>query len=72
MATVMLKLPLTSTLLATVLLSSDGLSVAPLVIVAVVVAYASSAWLPQVPGDLAKRRGSPATSSVSTPETTST
>jgi H+/Cl- antiporter ClcA len=56
MATVMLKLPLTSTLLATVLLSSDGLSVAPLVIVAVVVAYASSAWLPQVPHDLIKRR----------------
>ncbi len=39
MATVMLKLPMTSTLLPTLLLSSDGLSVAPLVIVAVVVTY---------------------------------
>ncbi len=68
MATVMLKLPLTSTLLATVLLSSDGLSVAPLVIVAVVVAYASSAWLPQVPQDLVKRRPSESVSSPSSPQ----
>jgi H+/Cl- antiporter ClcA len=56
MATVMLKLPLTATLLATVLLSSDGLGVAPLVIVAVVVAYAASAWLPEVPKDLKRKR----------------
>ena len=49
MATVMLKLPMTSTLLATLLLSSDGLSVVPLVIVAVVTAYVASAWLPEAP-----------------------
>jgi hypothetical protein len=35
---VMLRLPLTSVLLATLLLSSDGLQVMPLAIVAVVVA----------------------------------
>ena len=39
MSAVMLPLPLTSALLATVLLESDGLAVMPLVIVAVVVAY---------------------------------
>ena len=52
MATVMLRLPLTSTLLAVLLFASDGLSVTPLVIVAVVVAYVLSARLPQVPADL--------------------
>ena len=50
MATVMLKLPMTSTLLATLLLSSDGINVVPLVIVAVVVAYVATAWLPADPG----------------------
>ena len=52
MCTAMLKLPLTSTLLATLLLYSDGLAVMPLVIVAVVVAYATSAWLPQTVAEL--------------------
>jgi hypothetical protein len=52
MCTVMLKLPLTSTLLATLLLYSDGLAVMPLVIVAVVVAYAATAWMPQSPTEL--------------------
>jgi H+/Cl- antiporter ClcA len=52
MATVMLKLPMTSTLLATLLLASDGINVVPLVIVAVVVAYVATAWLPQTPGEL--------------------
>ena len=45
MAVVMLKLPLTSVLLATLILASDGLAVMPLVIVAVVVAYVASARL---------------------------
>jgi hypothetical protein len=53
---VMLKLPLTSTLLATLLLYSDGLDVMPLVIVAVVVAYATTAWLPQTPTELREAR----------------
>jgi chloride channel protein, CIC family len=45
MCTVMLTLPLTSTLLATLLLASDGLAVMPLVIVAVVVAHVLTARL---------------------------
>jgi H+/Cl- antiporter ClcA len=46
MSAVLLRLPLTSVLLATLLLLSDGLLVMPLVIVAVVVAYVLSyvAW----------------------------
>jgi hypothetical protein len=43
MCVVMLTLPLTSVLLATLLLASDGLAVMPLVIVAVVVAYVAAA-----------------------------
>ena len=39
MCTAMLRLPLTSTLLATLLLGADGISVTPQVIVAVVVAF---------------------------------
>lgn len=57
MCTVMLRLPLTSTLLATLLLFSDGLAVMPLVIVAVVVAYATTAWLPQSVADLRRKTG---------------
>ena len=45
MCAVMLRLPLTSVLLATLLLYSDGVVVMPLVIVAVVVAYVVSARL---------------------------
>ena len=52
MSTVMLKLPLTSTLLAVLLFASDSLTVTPLVIVAVVVAYVCNARLPQLPRDL--------------------
>jgi len=43
MSAVMLTLPLTSVLLATLLLFSDGLAVTPLVIVAVVIAYVVAA-----------------------------
>jgi H+/Cl- antiporter ClcA len=49
MCTVMLTLPLTSTLLATLLLAADGLAVMPLVIVAVVVAYVVTARLTPLP-----------------------
>jgi hypothetical protein len=45
MGTVMLGLPLTSVLLATLLLAADGAQVMPLVIVAVVVAYVVTARL---------------------------
>jgi H+/Cl- antiporter ClcA len=45
MTTVMLRLPLTSVLLATLLLGADGVAAMPLVIVAVVVAYVVMAQL---------------------------
>jgi H+/Cl- antiporter ClcA len=45
MAAVMLRLPLTSVLLATLLLGSDDLAVTPLAIVAVTVAYVAAARL---------------------------
>jgi H+/Cl- antiporter ClcA len=46
MCCAMLRLPLTSVLLATVLLGSDGLQSTPEVIVAVVVAFVASTLLP--------------------------
>jgi H+/Cl- antiporter ClcA len=49
MMTVMLRLPMTSVLLPVLLLSTDGLAVTPLVIVAVVVAYLLSARLAPAP-----------------------
>ena len=49
MCAAMLRLPMTSTLLATLLLGADGLSVTPEVIVAVVVAFVVTNVLP-VPG----------------------
>jgi H+/Cl- antiporter ClcA len=45
MTVVMLRLPIASLLLSTLLLLSDGLAVMPLVIVAVVVAFVLSTWL---------------------------
>jgi H+/Cl- antiporter ClcA len=54
MSATMLRLPLTSVLLATLLLSSDGLQVMPLAIVAVVVAYVVTIRLAPAPaGDSA-------------------
>jgi len=50
MCAVMLRLPLTSVLLATLLLASDGLAVMPVAIVSVVVAYVASARLTPAPG----------------------
>jgi H+/Cl- antiporter ClcA len=44
MSAVMLRLPVTSVLLATLLLASTGLDALPLVIVAVVVAFVVSSW----------------------------
>jgi hypothetical protein len=45
----MLTLPLTSTMLATLLLGADGLQVMPVVIVAVVVAYVVTARITPAP-----------------------
>ena len=49
MSTAMLRLPLTSTLLATVLLGADGVSVTPEVVVAVAVAFVVTLMLPDPP-----------------------
>ena len=49
MCACMLRLPLTSVLLATLLLGSDGLAIMPVVIVAVVVSYMLSIWLAPPP-----------------------
>jgi H+/Cl- antiporter ClcA len=49
MCAAMLRLPITAVLLATLLFFSDGLVVMPLVIVAVVVSFVSSAWLTPEP-----------------------
>ena len=46
MCAAMLRLPLTSTLLATLLLGNDGVSVTPQVVVAVVVAFVITMVLP--------------------------
>ena len=64
MCTVMLSLPLTSTLLATLLLGTQGLNVMPLVIVAVVVAYVVSARL--TPADPGAGRPTPPATHVDT------
>jgi hypothetical protein len=50
MCAVILRLPMTSVLLATLLLLSDAVAVTPLVIVAVVVAYVTSARFAPAPG----------------------
>jgi H+/Cl- antiporter ClcA len=49
MSVVMLKLPLTATMLATLLMGADGLAAMPVVIVAVVVAYVVTARLTPAP-----------------------
>ena len=63
MTVVMLTLPLTSVLLATLLLGSDGVTVIPLVIVAVVVAYVAAARIaprPPAPPEESGQTGSSA------------
>jgi len=47
----MLRLPLTSVLLATLVLGSDGLAAMPLVIVAVTVSFMASVWLAPRPAE---------------------
>lgn len=63
MCVVMLKLPLTSVMLATLLMFEDGLAVTPIVIVAVVVAHVVSARLaprPAAPARRSEDAGTPA------------
>jgi H+/Cl- antiporter ClcA len=57
----MLRLPLTSVLLASLLLFSDGIAIMPVVIVAVVTAYVAVTWLdPPAPAESPTAAGSPA------------
>jgi H+/Cl- antiporter ClcA len=51
MTAAMLRLPLVSVLLVTLFLESDGLQLTPVVIVAVVVSYVTSAHLAPSPGE---------------------
>jgi H+/Cl- antiporter ClcA len=68
MVAVILRLPLTAVLLATVLLGSDGLRLTPLVIVAVVVAYVLSARLtPPQPAPERAGEAPPATAEPASP-----
>jgi H+/Cl- antiporter ClcA len=66
MCAVMLRLPLTSVLLASLLLSSDGVAVMPLVIVAVVVAYVVSARLAPAPTPAPTAAPAPGSASAAT------
>jgi len=68
MTTAMLRLPLTATMLATLLLGSDGLVAMPVVIVAVVVAHVVMAHLTP-PAAAAQERRAPAKPPTSTPMT---
>jgi H+/Cl- antiporter ClcA len=67
MSAVMLTLPLTSVLLATILVGSDGLAVTPLVIVAVVVAYVASARMTPDESTTATGPGRPAITASNSP-----
>jgi chloride channel protein, CIC family len=60
MCAAMLRLPMTSVLLATLLLASDGLAVMPLVIVAVVVAFVITSWLSPAPAAAPAQAAGPA------------
>jgi hypothetical protein len=55
MSCAMLRLPLTSTLLATLLLGADGATETPVVVVAVAVAYVITMVLPPAGPDPSKR-----------------
>jgi H+/Cl- antiporter ClcA len=70
MTVVMLRLPLTSVLLATLLLFSSGVAVMPLVIVAVVVAYVASARLVPTAGQQAGQERAGAATAPSEPART--
>jgi H+/Cl- antiporter ClcA len=69
MSAVMLTLPLTSVLLATILLFSDGLAVTPLVIVAVVVAYVVAARIAPADSEDSDASSSPAPPVRAEPDT---
>jgi hypothetical protein len=57
MTAVMLRMPLTAVLLASLLLGSEGIAAMPLVIVAVVVAFVATVWLEPVGAPAAQGHG---------------
>jgi len=63
----MLQLPLTSVLLATLMLGADGLTVMPLVIVAVTVSYVASARLAPRPMEPDGAKATPGTAGATDP-----
>ena len=67
MSAAMLRLPLTSVLLATLLLSSDGLQVMPLAIVAVVVSYVVSIRLSPAPAEESAAKPAPESAGATPP-----
>ena len=68
MTVAMLDLPLTSTLLVSLLIGADGLAVMPLVIVAVVVSYVTSAHLMPAPEEAPpEAAGAPAAPQTAVP-----
>jgi len=71
MCTTMLRLPLTSTLLAVVLLGADGLSTTPEIVVAVAVSFVVTFLLPD-PGASLPARGPSGPPSAGEPEPSST
>jgi H+/Cl- antiporter ClcA len=66
MAAGMLRLPLTSVLLASLVLLSDGIAIMPVVIVAVVTAYVAATWL-DPPAESAASAPAPAPTSAPAP-----
>ena len=64
MSAVMLRLPLTSVLLASLLLGSDALPVMPLAIIAVAVSYVVSARLTPLPAAQAQPQAAPPSGGV--------
>jgi H+/Cl- antiporter ClcA len=67
MSVAMLRLPMTSVLLATLLLASDGLQVIPLAIVSVVVAYVVSIRLSPAPAPDSAAEPAPEPASAAPP-----
>lgn len=64
MAVVMLRMPMTAVLLASLLLGAEGVVAMPLVIVAVVVAFVAAAWLQPTSPPVAHKDGQPASTSA--------
>jgi H+/Cl- antiporter ClcA len=67
MITGILRLPMTAVLLTTLLLGANGITVTPIVIVAVVIAYVLTIWLSPTPAEVPEPREEPAGSAAAAP-----